>query len=48
MATLLRYTYRANMVFFDRFAARYVLKAPWTREVTKTGQRKRLEKKERS
>jgi hypothetical protein len=41
---LLRYTYRANMVFFARFAAWYVLRAPGIKEMAKTGQRERVEK----
>lgn len=35
MATMLRYTYRANMVFFAGFAAWYLLKGPAKEETRK-------------
>lgn len=43
IATLLRYTYRANMVFFAGFAAWYFLKQPGKEEIKSIAQKERID-----
>jgi hypothetical protein len=43
MATMLRYTYRANMVFFAGYVAWYVLKELGKEETARTAQGSREE-----